>query len=125
MTNTISDKTVPIDAAIKKAITLLQQQDFVSKSPGELIDDKINYCGAAAVAAAGFLLRGEKEMNQASALIKRGGTSEEMIDIFEQFGWDKNIGRTILKLNDSLPIEERKSRVIKFLSSIQAKEFHA
>ena len=125
MTNTILNEKVRIDVAIKNAITLLQEQDFIPKSPGEFIGGEVNYCAAAAVAAAGYHLQDDKGMSSASALIKNGGTSEEMIGLFEELGWDHNIGRTILQLNDSLSDEERKSQVIEFLSNLQVRELHA
>lgn len=118
MYKTLNNEQIRINVAISNAITLLKSQDFVSKSPGEVIGDKVNYCAAAAVVAAGYDLQKAKEMNPVSSLIKNGGTSEEVINLFKDLGWDQNIGRTILQLNDSLLDQERKPRVIEFLSNL-------
>jgi len=106
-------------AVIECAGQILGQQASVPKSPAER-DSKgnVNLCLAAAVAQAGFLLRGStSQATELAEELARTKSKDRLRCAFVQLGWDVADCNAKLGFNDQAPDATRKADVLAYLGS--------
>jgi hypothetical protein len=96
---------------------ILSAQSSVPKSPAAYDESgKVTLCLAAAVAKAGFLVRGlELQANALEEDLIRTHSKTKLESAFLQLGWTVEECRVRLGLNDSFDDLTRKSKVLTFL----------
>jgi hypothetical protein len=102
---------------VERAAHILSNQSYVPMSPAEQDTNKqVNLCLAAAIAQAGLQIYGsQSEASGFARKLERTRSKKYLEQAFIQLGWDVEVCRTRVALNDSFDVADRKSRVIEYL----------
>ena len=113
------EKSIPAPA-VHRAIEIINHQGPTPESPGSMTPSgKVTFCAAAALAAAGFELRGEHERLSA---LKNDIVSSNSItflqDAFSGLGWSIDLCNSTVRRNNTLIPSQRTQGVTDYLQTL-------